>query len=146
MKLTKEAVELTTKFAWSLVGISYKLGGNVPQHGGMDCSAFCLELLRSMKKWDKTDATAQQIHSKFNSGPVYGVTHLLLNPLTTSVIEFKEGDFLFFGEGTGKITHIAYAINSTHMLEAGGDDNTGMIRLRPSDWRKDMVAVLRFKV
>lgn len=133
MKLTKEQIELMTKFAWAMIGTPYKLGGNVPQHGGMDCSAFCLELLRSQKLWGLDDATAKQIYTKFYPNRV---TYSPSYPI-------HEGDFLFFGEGDN-ITHIAYAVGSAAMIEAGGNDQTGMIRLRPISWRRDLVAVARF--
>ena len=141
-RITLGDIALTTKYAWKLVGIPYKLGGNVPQDGGMDCSAYCLELLRSLGLWNTSDATAQMIFDSF----IKHTTNLstkakLVDPSMEGV---EEGDFLFFGKSTDKITHIAYAISNLHMLEAGGTDKTGMVRLRKQSWRKDLVAVLRF--
>lgn len=130
---------MTTEYAWSLVGTPYKLGGNVPQDGGMDCSAFALELLRSLVLWNTSDATAQMIYDQLKGKAIN-----IIGPLTTSEEGLQEGDFLFFGESSGKITHVAYAISDRYMLEAGGTDRTGMIRPRKHSWRKDLVAALRF--
>lgn len=130
--LSQNEIQLMTKYAWSLVGIPYKLGGNVPQDGGMDCSAFCLELMRSVSRWGTDDANCQMIYGKLGSLTLGG-----RGPV-------KEGDFLIFGKDVNNLTHIAYAIDSTFMLEAGGTDKTGMIRPRKQIWRKDLIAVLRF--
>lgn len=130
--LTKNEIELMTKYAWSLVGTPYKMGGNVPQDGGMDCSAFCLELMRSISKWGTDDANCQMIYTRFTQN---------LKKVTEKV---REGDFLLFGESANKLTHIAYALDDTFMLEAGGTDKTGMARPRKQSWRKDLVFVIRF--
>lgn len=139
-KVTLGDIEATTRYAWSLLGTPYKLGGNVPQDGGMDCSAFGLELLRSLGLWGTDDASCQMIYDRFIRTPTHQVTILL----ATKHIETQEGDFLLFGTSTSAITHITYGLNGRHMLEAGGTDKTGMIRLRKQSWRKDLVAVLRF--
>ena len=127
--LLQNEIAIMTKYAWSLVGIPYKMGGNVPQDGGMDCSAFCLELMRSIGKWGTDDANCQMIYGK----------KLELGRLN----DIKEGDFLMFGKDVNNLTHSAYAIDSKWMIEAGGTDKTGMIRPRPQTWRKDLVAVIR---
>lgn len=141
-KVTLGDIEATTRYAWSLLGTPYRLGGNVPQDGGMDCSAFCLELLRSLGLWGTDDANCQMIYDRFIRTPVHQV--LVLDPIKLSNPELREGDFLLFGTSTSSLSHITYALNGRHMLEAGGTDKTGMIRLRKQSWRKDLVAVLRF--
>lgn len=130
--LLQSEIAMMTKYAWSLVGVPYKLGGNVPQDGGMDCSAFCLELMRSIGKWGTDDANCQIIWYKW--GPLFG----------QGPTKIEEGNFLLFGKSHSELTHIAYAIDSRWMIEAGGTDTTGMIRPRPQTWRKDLVAVIRF--
>lgn len=129
--LSQSEIAIMTKYAWSLVGIPYKLGGNVPQDGGMDCSALCLELMRSIGKWGTDDANCQMIWNKL--GHVCG----------RGTINMKEGDFILFGKDITNLTHIAYAIDEKWMIEAGGTDKTGMIRPRPQTWRKDMVCSIR---
>lgn len=140
MKITKEEIKHVTHFAWSMVGIPYKLGGNVPQDGGVDCSAFSLELLRALKLWDTSDATAQMILDKFRHFPMTFIRGANMN----DTMIMQEGDFLFFGKSASDVTHISYAITPAFMLEAGGTDKNGMVRLRSISWRKDLVAVARF--
>jgi len=112
------------------IGTPYKLGGNVTQDGGLDCSALCLEGLRSEGLWNKTDATAQQIFNALVS--------------KNKIVEKAEQNcLLFFGESRMKITHVAVCLNSLQMIEAGGTDKDGMVRIRPLSWRKDLVAILK---
>jgi cell wall-associated NlpC family hydrolase len=129
--LSQNEIQMMTKYAWSLVGTPYKMGGNVPQDGGMDCSAVCLELMRSISKWGTDDANCQMIWYKW--GPLFG----------QGTSKVREGDFLLFGKSHSELTHIAYAIDETYMIEAGGTDKTGMVRPRKQTWRKDLVAVIR---
>lgn len=139
-KVSLGDISRTTQYAWSLVGTPYKLGGNVPQDGGMDCSAFCLELLRSMGAWNTTDATCQMIFDEFQGKKVNTKVEGRVLAPTSDILE---GDLLFFGASTDKLTHMAYAIGQNHMLEAGGTDRTGMIRLRKTTWRTDLQAIVR---
>lgn len=129
--LTQNEIQIMTKYAWSLVGIPYKLGGNVPQDGGMDCSAVCLEIMRSISRWGTDDANCQMIYDKLYKGN----QGALAMP--------KEGDFLIFGKDQNNCTHISYALDGVMMIEAGGTDKTGMVRPRKQSWRKDLVAVIR---
>ena len=111
------------------IGTPYKLGGNVTQDGGLDCSGLVLEGLRSIGKWGLSDDTAQGIFNKFNKQ-----TNLRVKP--------QSGDLLFFGESGSKITHVAVCLNEFQMIEAGGTDKTGMVRIRPLSWRKDLIGIL----
>jgi len=129
--ILQNEINIMTKYAWSLVGIPYKLGGNVPQAGGIDCSAMCLELMRAISKWGTDDANCQMIYNK-------------LKGISRGNVPVLEGDFLLFGKDVNSLTHIAYAIDSTYMIEAGGTDKTGLVRPRKQSWRKDLVTVIRF--
>lgn len=111
------------------IGTPYKLGGNVTQDGGLDCSGLVLEGLRSVGLWNKTDNTAQGIFNKLNTQ-----TNLKDKP--------QPGNLLFFGESSSKITHVAVCLNEFQMIEAGGTDIDGMVRIRPLSWRKDLIAIL----
>lgn len=111
------------------VGIPYKLGGNVTQDGGLDCSGLVLEGLRSVGKWDKSDNTAR------------GIFHTLVKQ-TNMRDKPQPGDLLFFGASRGEISHVAVCLNEFQMIEAGGTDKDGMVRIRPLSWRKDLVAIL----
>jgi cell wall-associated NlpC family hydrolase len=111
------------------IGTPYKLGGNVTQDGGIDCSGLVLEGLRSIGKWGKGDDTAQGIFNKFKNQ-------------TKLKDMYAPGRLLFFGESSEKITHIAVCLNDYQMIEAGGTDKDGMVRIRPLSWRSDMIAIL----
>lgn len=124
-------------YMWTFVGTTpYKLGANAIQDGGLDCSAFMLEGLRSIGKWGKSDARAQDIYAAASRlGTLIGI-HEAPQP----------GDVLFWGESTSKITHVSCCLNELQIIEAGGTDKDGMVRVRPIAWRRDLVAVLRLKV
>lgn len=114
----------------SYLGMRYKFGGNSPRDEGIDCSGFMLEGLRSIGMWGMRDATAQNI-------------------FTTLVARFKfmpesptKGCLLFFGENRNGISHISLAVNDFQMIEAGGTNNNGFVRIRPITWRSDLVAIL----
>lgn len=111
------------------IGTPYKLGGNVTQDGGLDCSGLVLEGLRSVGKWGKGDDTAKGI---FNS--LVRQSNMKDAP--------HPGDLLFFGESRANISHIAVCYTEFQMIEAGGTDKDGMVRIRPIAWRKDLVAIL----
>ena len=131
-------IEKMLAYMWTFVGCTpYKMGGNVIQDGGLDCSAFVLEGLRSVGKWGRSDARAQDI---YNAGAKLGTV------LGLKEITIEPGDILFFGESDKKISHVAVALNSTQMIEAGGTDKDGMVRVRPLAWRSDYVGVVRLKL
>ena len=128
----KEKIDLMIKYIESFLGTPYKFGGNVTQDGGLDCSALVLEGLRSIGEWDKKDATAQMIYNNLTS-----------RIKRQSVYMPSKGDVIFFGKSTNDITHVAIAYNSHFMIEAGGNNTDGMVRIRPIEWRKDKVAIVR---
>ena len=121
-------------YMWTFIGSTpYKLGANVIQDGGLDCSAYMLEGLRSIGKWGKTDARAIDI---YNASPRLGK----IIPIGS---KFLRGDILFYGSSVSDITHVNCVWNETQIIEAGGNDKDGMVRVRPITWRKDLVAILR---
>jgi cell wall-associated NlpC family hydrolase len=91
--------------------------------------------MRSVGLWPSPDATAQQIFNTLvHTCSIHG--------------EAMKGDVLFFGDTRSKITHIAIADNDWQMVEAGGGgqkSTSGMVRIRPIQHRKDLIAILRFK-
>lgn len=112
----------------NFIGIKYKLGGELQKDGFSDCSSLVLEGLRSEGLWGKTDARAQDIYNKFSLKIVQKASPNCL---------------LFFGESITKITHVAVCIDDKKMIEAGGTDEEGMVRIRPMTWRKDLVAIIK---
>lgn len=118
----------------SFIGSRYQWTGSGPYNVGFDCSGFMLEGLMAFGLWGKDDASAQAIHDKFVK------TGLMSERPET-------GCLLFFGKDINSITHIGYAINNYQYIEAGGGDSKtvdkGMVRIRPTVWRKDLVACIQ---
>lgn len=121
-------------YAKSFIGTRYKWGAN--GGGAFDCSGFVQEILASQGFDPDGDQTAQQLYDKLGA---MGYKNQIL---TNSV--------LFFGESSRKITHCAFHIGNSLMIEAaGGGSNTdsesdsirdaGMVRIRPILSRMDLI-------
>lgn len=118
-------VEYASKF----IGKPYIWGGN--NHKGFDCSGLVIEVLQAFGILPTGDWTADSLVKKLKS---LGYSE---------VKDYKEGDIVFFHNGT-KYYHVAIMVNEFQYIEAGGggskcttpDNSTGMIRLRPLTWRK----------
>lgn len=128
-------------YALKFVGRPYIWGGDGSGKcdGGFDCSGLVLECLLAFGIFPNVDMTAQGIYDKLYAMNWHHVT------------QRKPDDILFFGKDTSHITHVAIAIGNGLMVEAGGGGSkcktaatsTGMVRVRPISWRKDLVAALR---
>lgn len=132
-----------SEYALKFIGRPYVWGGDGSGKcgGGFDCSGLVLECLQAFGILPSGDKTAQGIYEAlckigWVAVPVKAVAH---------------DDVLFFGKDLKHITHVAIAIGGGLMVEAGGGGSkcktpatsTGMVRVRPISWRKDLVAVLR---
>ena len=133
-----------SEYALNFIGRPYIWGGDGSGKcgGGFDCSGLVLECLWAFGILPNGDLTAQ------------GIYDILYNQLIWSTPgngKEKPDDILFFGKDDKHITHVAIAIGNDLMVEAGGGGSkcntaatsTGMVRVRPISWRKDLVAVLR---
>ena len=133
-----------SEYALKFIGRPYVWGGDGSGKcaGGFDCSGFGLECLWAFGILPNGDLTAQ------------GIYDILYNQLVWSTPERgkeKADDLLFFDKDDKHITHIAICVGGGLMVEAGGGGSkcktpatsTGMVRVRPISWRKDLVAVLR---
>lgn len=128
-------------YALKFVGRPYIWGGDGSGKcdGGFDCSGLVLECLWAFGILPQGDMTAQGIYDKLYAMNWHHVT------------QRKPDDILFFGKDASHITHVAIAIGNGLMVEAGGcgskcktaATSTGMVRVRPISWRKDLVAALR---
>jgi cell wall-associated NlpC family hydrolase len=124
-----------TEYLSLFIGSVYQWGGSGPYNVGFDCSGLVLEGLSMVGLWGKGDATSQGIYDHFA-------------PTKKKILpsQARTGCLLFFGKNLKSITHIAVAMNSEYMIEAGGGNsksvNKGMVRVRPLGWRKDLVGVL----
>lgn len=131
-------------YALRFIGRPYIWGGDGSgkTHGGFDCSGLVLEAL---KAWgiipSGQDLTAKGLFERLSS----------LGWIKVPVGLMSAQDIVFWGKSTGSITHVAIALDKSHILEAGGggskctspEKSTGMVRVRPLDVRESPVAILR---
>ena len=89
--------------ARAYLGKPYVWGGESEAEGGYDCSGFVYSVLN--KCGMKIPRTTAQGYSS----------------LGRTVTNIQSGDLLYFGKSLKRITHIAIAINSTHMIESVGN-------------------------
>lgn len=122
--MCEEKKKKLIQYAWSFIGVPYKFGGNSTNQGGMDCSAFVLEILRAGGFWGPSDASSQMILDHFKG---------LANDHLVST--WKPLTMRFYGKDDKSITHVDITIDSFSAIEAGGNNDNGMVRLRPADYR-----------
>lgn len=127
MSRQKEFVEYLYKF----IGTPYFFGGNSTVDPGLDCSGLILEGLRAFKLQGLKDITSKELFHQFKGSQI---------PLGSTL---QIGDLLFFGKDTDNIIHVSAVANANQVIEAGGTNENGMTRLRPIDWRKDLVSIVR---
>lgn len=134
-------MDLTIKYAMQFVNLRYVYGGNSPLEGGIDCSGFVCEILRSaglLKNGE--DLTAQELYDRFSVTGTVGVRNA--------------GTLAFYGKSVTSITHVAFMIDAFRILEEGGgtkDTNTlaeaaaldARVRQRIVGYRADLVATVK---
>lgn len=133
-------MNVITQVAFSFLNIPYFWGGKNPLTG-FDCSGLVEAILDSLGISPPGVARAQDIYHHFM---VEG----------RAVGEYETvGALVFYGKSTNAITHVAMMINDYQVIEAGGGDETTVspgaaarrgayVRIRPTDYRKDQVAVI----
>lgn len=131
--------ELITQYALSFLGTPYNFGG-ANKLTGLDCSQLVLEILIAAGEWKHgQDTTAQGLYNHF----------LLKSNLSGS----KWGALSFYGKSIKEISHVGFLLSNQIMIEAGGGTSTtknldeakkrsALVRLRPYNFRSDLVAVL----
>lgn len=119
--------------------IPYVYGGKIPIVG-LDCSGLVCELLHAVGAFPSLEANAQGIHDYF------------ITRSTKS--EVGLGALAFYGKSEKEISHVGMLLDTHMMIEAGhGDSSTtsieiaksrgAYVRLRPFNYRKDLVTILR---
>lgn len=127
-------------YSTMFIGLPYIWGGSHPSQG-YDCSGLVQEILASVGFDPIGDQTAQTLYNS------------LLNSCILLGKVPQAGAILFFGSSLNEITHVAFAIDDRHMIEAGGGGSTSktvkdaigqgaFVRVRPIASRKDLVACL----
>lgn len=127
------------EYAKSFLGVRYVYGGD--DYGGVDCSGYISELLRSCGMIrNKERFNAQQFYDMFqNNG---------------SINVFAPGSLAFYGKSVTEITHIAFMISNHSIIEAGGGTSetttldqaiqqNAFVRIRPVKYRQDFLCTIR---
>lgn len=134
-------MDLLLQYAFAFVNLPYRWGGNSPLEGGMDCSGYVCELLRSAGLvGPHEDLSAQALFDRFSITGTPGVR--------------GSGVLAFYGGSVAKITHVAFMVDEWRILEAGGgarDTDTlaeaaardARVRCRMIGYRPDLVATVR---
>lgn len=132
---------LLYEYALSMLGTPYRWGGDDPM-AGFDCSGLIVELFQSVGIIEHgTDYTAQQLHD-------------LVSIMGAEKEVYGFGSLVFYGTSPEKITHIGLMMDESRIIEAGGGGRkiktvedairyNAHVRIRPYDYRPDVVAVLR---
>lgn len=128
-------------YAKTFLNVPYIWGGTHPAFG-LDCSEFVQHVLASVGMDPKGDQTAQALFNHFING---NFGDEVWKPLA--------GSLMFYGHDKSTISHVALCISEHQLIEAGGGGSNctdlsksiasrAMVRLRPIDHRKDLVAVI----
>jgi len=127
-------------YAMQFIGVPYKWGGST--HDGIDCSGLVHELMLSIGMVPpEGDRTAQSLYEFFSKG--------LAQPTNNPTA----GALVFYGQSLKAISHVAFMIDQTRMIEAGGgghltitradaERDLAFVRIRPYTRRKDLLVML----
>lgn len=125
------------EYAEHFIGKTYEWGGN--GSNGFDCSGFVLEVLWAFGIYRGNDTTAKGLYRYFFDK--------CCKPEESDIIlEFYGKDTFNGSPLNNDITHVAIRYNEHQVIEAGGSNGNGMVRLRPSNWRKDHLDTIYLKM
>ncbi len=126
-------------FCLRFLHLPYRWGGDDPS-AGFDCSGVCIEILNSIGH-HLPDMNAQSLYEHFKGDG---------KPLDGLGI----GDLVFYGKSAKEITHVTIKIKGNLVLTASGGgsktltlqdaiNQNAFIKIRPFNYRKDIVAIAR---
>ncbi len=117
-------------------GVPYKYGGNNPI-SGFDCSGYVSDILKASGVIHyNVDLSAQNLYDMFRT------------PKLGSILSHPQAGAISFYGSNHHVTHVAFCVSNTMMLEAGGGDESviskeeailrgAYVKLRPINYRKD---------
>jgi cell wall-associated NlpC family hydrolase len=131
-------MKLLYDYALSFIGLPYIWGGD-DAVAGFDCSGLVQELLAAIGADPAGDQNAQTLHDHFLANGKLGVMGL--------------GALVFYGKSTKEISHIVMMLDDKSCIGADGGGSTtvdraaaikanAFVKVRPFDYRKDMVAIV----
>lgn len=138
--ITKD--ELTKMMIQRYLGTPYIFGGNNLMIG-VDCSAWVLNLLWARGEFPYgQDTNAKGLYDHY----------VKLGAHATVAAGF--GDLVFYGPDYTGISHVAFAVSATHLVEAGHGDSScrsvsdamkrgACVRFMPIKYRKDLIGIVR---
>lgn len=126
------------EYAKSFIGVPYKWGGS-SRLTGLDCSGLVQEILSSVGMDPEGDQTAQGLFDHFEKHGRLGV--------------YGPGALAFYGKSYREISHIAFAVDTYRIIEAGGGGSkvttldeaakeNACVRMRLIKYRKDFQAII----
>lgn len=127
-------------YALSFMFIPYKWGGKVPL-SGLDCSGLVCEILQA--------AGVLKTNEEMNAQQLHAMLMLQANKTALGL-----GSLAFYGASPTQINHVAFFLNEHLVIEAGHGDSTvvtkddaekrgAYVRVRPYNYRGDLIAVIR---
>lgn len=130
-----EIKKIIEAYALSFLQKPYIWGGD--DFLGVDCSGLCVEILKAAGVFVGDDMNAQALWNHYGKLPARPVDF---------------GALLFFGKSAAEITHVTFALSSTHYLGAEGGRSTttsveqaakdnAFVKVRPIAYRGKPVAV-----
>jgi cell wall-associated NlpC family hydrolase len=133
-------LQLLKIYALSLVGTRYFYGGDDPI-SGFDCSGLACELMRA--------AGVVPWNFRSNAQGLFAAVKGVMGPTQPCL-----GALAFYGKSLSDIDHVAFCLDETTMIEAGGGDATTLtpevasrqnafVRLRPIRFRKDFLCAIK---
>jgi len=128
-------------YAMKQIGLPYRWSGD-DSIEGYDCSGLVVEILTAAGVLPhKSDFTAQGLFDKFS--------------ITGTSMDDKPclGCLTFYGKSREQVSHVGFVVDAKTIIEAGGggrtttdkekaSDQNAFIRLRPLNYRSDLLRVI----
>jgi cell wall-associated NlpC family hydrolase len=132
-------MEALLRTLYACLNVPYIYGGDNPLVG-LDCSGFGQWGLKSVGADPPGDQTAQGLFDHFSRNGEWN--------------KYTPGALAFYGQSATEISHVAFLVSSSQIIEAGGGDHTtttleearkrgACVRIRMIKARPDLVAVIR---
>lgn len=148
--MSKPSFEIYYDYLLTFTKIPYKWGGSNPI-SGLDCSGFAQEAAAVLGIDPAGDQTASELFEAYRKGGEICLAKDFVRGAPHRAV--KLGAFAFYGSALDHITHITCVLNESLAIGANGggskvvdrasaDAQDAFIKIRPIDYRKDLLAVV----